>query len=349
MKFLISGNFLGKPIVGLTRKAYEYLQQVNGFAKEFDIALIVPEELKQYTKPFNNLKVIVEGKNTKGWNSNVAMKYAQKNNMCYVNFTSPLATIHNAVTSMDDIRYMEKYQGQYYDDLKFRIKLGFMAKVGTSKARKILTVSEFSRNRISNVFHVNKDKIEVIPNGWEHLENITPDMSIFEKYPSIEKGNYYYTLGSLAKHKNHKLISKLAENNRQNQFVITGGIDPEIFSEGSNIESNDNLIFTGKLSDEAVKALMMNCKAFIFPSLYEGFGIPPLEALSCGAQVICSDIPVLKEVFSTSVHYIGIEEYDVDLDSLLEELVDSPEEVLKKYSWKVAGEKLYNLFSELSK
>ena len=88
---------------------------------------------------------------------------------------------------------------------------------------------------------------------------------------------------------------------------------------------------------------MQQCKAFIHPAIYEGFGIPPLEAMSCGASVIVSTATCLPEIYGKSAHYIDPLNYDVDLDALLAEPVAAREDVLGKFDWQREGEKLLEL------
>jgi glycosyltransferase involved in cell wall biosynthesis len=99
----------------------------------------------------------------------------------------------------------------------------------------------------------------------------------------------------------------------------------------------------GFVSDEQVKSLIQNCKAFIYPSIYDGFGIPPLEALSQGAKVICSCAACLPEVNRNSVHFIDPYETDVDIEKILSEKIDDAEEVLNRYSWEKSGHLFYHL------
>jgi glycosyltransferase involved in cell wall biosynthesis len=82
------------------------------------------------------------------------------------------------------------------------------------------------------------------------------------------------------------------------QLVIAGKkgwLTEDLFSFIQNARLDDQLCFTGYLSDEQLCALYSSCSVFVYPSLYEGFGLPPLEAMACGAPVITSNIPVLKE------------------------------------------------------
>ena len=112
---------------------------------------------------------------------------------------------------------------------------------------------------------------------------------------------------------------------------------------------NGNIFFTGYISDSQVKALMKGCRAFIHPAVYEGFGIPPLEAMSCGAQVIASNATCLPELYEDAVHYIDPHDYNVDLESLLQEPVAPPDEILEKFSWEKEAKKLLEILRKLDR
>ena len=86
-----------------------------------------------------------------------------------------------------------------------------------------------------------------------------------------------------------------------------------------------------------MKWYMQHAKALLFPSFYEGFGIPPLEALALGTPVIASDIPVLREVFGDTIHYANQMDYHVNLDKLLQESVEPADRVLEKETWENAA------------
>ena len=93
---------------------------------------------------------------------------------------------------------------------------------------------------------------------------------------------------------------------------------------------------------------MEKCKAFILPSYYEGFGLTPLEALSCGAKVIVARAASLPEIYGNAAHYIDPFNTDVDLDALLEEPVESPDAILEKYSYDTAARQVYELIRVIS-
>lgn len=96
-----------------------------------------------------------------------------------------------------------------------------------------------------------------------------------------------------------------------------------------------------------MKALMKNCKAFIHPAKYEGFGITPMEAMSVGAPIIISNAACLPEIYGNSAHYIDPDVSDVDLNFILSEKVEPSENVLDNYSWRKSAENFANAIREL--
>ena len=180
--------------------------------------------------------------------------------------------------------------------------------------------------------------IKIIYNGWEHYKTVQADKSVFKSYPQLEDKKYYFTLGSLSRRKNLKWVAEYAEKHQEDTFVISGkSIATLVTPELTELQHLGNVILPGYLSDGQVKALMEHCKAFVFPSYYEGFGIPPLEALSCGARIIISDAASLPELYQDCAHYINPDSTAVSLDTLLNEKVSSPKKLLKLYSYDKAA------------
>lgn len=122
-------------------------------------------------------------------------------------------------------------------------------------------------------------------NGWEHMAKVQPDESIFEKMPAVKKGEYFYALGSLAGHKNFKWIREVARRNPDKTFVVAGGKDLRAFGDDTEAKDTHNVFYPGYVSDAENAALMKHCRLFLHPAVFEGFGIPPLEALALGALI----------------------------------------------------------------
>ena len=127
-------------------------------------------------------------------------------------------------------------------------------------------------------------------------------------------------------------------------FVVSGNENNRIFKDKNNEKDVKNLIYTGYLNDGELVTLYKNCKAFIFPSLYEGFGIPPLEAIECGCKnLILSDIEVLKEIYGNNAVYIDTKNYIKLPEKLIEADID---ELLEKSSWKKTATLIINVLNE---
>ena len=197
-------------------------------------------------------------------------------------------------------------------------------------AQQVFTVSDNQRHLISEKLGIPLDKIGITYNGWEHMKNVTPDESIFDKMPGVKKGEYFYALGSLAKHKNFKWIREVARRSPDKTFVVAGGKDLRAFGDDAEAKDTHNVFYPGYVSDAENAALMKHCKLFLHPAVFEGFGIPPLEALALGAPVALANATCLPELYSDTARYFDPYDYDVDLDALAAQPVAAPDEVLKK-------------------
>ena len=236
---------------------------------------------------------------------------------------------------------------QWYNNLYGRLSTiwhGLMKFSTFHFAKKILTVSNFSKDEMIRVCKAKEEKIYVLGNGWQHYNRVGFDDRIFDKFSQLIRGEYYFAASSLTPQKNFKWIYEVAKKNRNCIFAIAGKVEGLSIDKGET--KPENIIYLGFVSDEEMKSLMKGCKAFIHPALYEGFGITPMEALSTGAELIISDAACLPEIYGKSAHYIDPYNTDVDLDRLLEEPVDPANKVLDNYSWEKFAGMLYNLLIE---
>lgn len=204
-------------------------------------------------------------------------------------------------------------------------------------ARRIFTVSDYSKREIAREYHVDPRRISVLGNGWEHMLRIEEDEGVFADFPQLVRNSYFLMLGSLSRYKNVEWVLRSAAAHPGAVYVIVGG---DMASSPVARERRENLIFTGYLSDGRVKALMANCRALVFPSFAEGFGIPPLEALALGRPVIAAKTSCLPEIYGSAVHWIeNPADYSkTDPEELLRSLVTPAADVLSRHSWaKVAA------------
>ena len=168
-----------------------------------------------------------------------------------------------------------------------------------NKSQKIYTVSNFSAQRIKANLNLKNKEIKVTYNS-------VPEWFINVKTKKVKKEDSILFVGNIKKHKGLRTLLNafeiLNKTKPELKLIIVGNADN--FRTGDNeipslIEKfpKDKIQFTGKISNEELKQYYQTCKLLVQPSLYEGFGMPPLEALTSGTNVVISDIPVFKEIY----------------------------------------------------
>ena len=251
-----------------------------------------------------------------------------------------------------------RYKNNYLTvhDVAFKEKLPYLGKLWTLKqrasfrlqiyrARGIFTVSDFSAERIVKCYPRLKVKpVRVYP-GAEHI------YALKEKVVEGLPEEFYFSSSSVHPNKNFQYVLALARNNPDKYFVVSGKkrFDFDDYIKENNIK---NCLFTGYVSEENLMWLYSHCKAFILPSLYEGFGITPLEALKAGCKKLyLSDIPVFREVYGEVAEFFDPRDYvcTAQLSSENELGTDIIEGFLKNFSWdKVAAAIAENVTSRES-
>ena len=218
----------------------------------------------------------------------------------------PLYIPKNLIVTIHDLRPFTEYWDRNY--IKKKIYEWYF-KRAIKNAKKLITDSKHIKEEILKDFPEIEFKIKVI---YPFIDNkFLNKVNNKNQYNKIVTGDYILFIGSRKKHKN---LSQLiyAFNSIKDSFpnlklVIAGKKDSrvddiDLLKEKFNIK--DRLIEIISPSDEKILCLYKYAKAFVFPSLYEGFGLPPLEAMACGIPVIVSNIPVLKEICGDAAYFV---------------------------------------------
>jgi glycosyltransferase involved in cell wall biosynthesis len=168
----------------------------------------------------------------------------------------------------------------------------------------IVTVSKFSRDQIVKHLRADPDDVMIMEEGADHIGRMGEDAGILATY-GLRKDDYVLVVGNLAAHKNLPALGALAQQlaGRSTRLVITGGMGGAAFQAVGQAALPQPATYVGRVSDEALKSLYQNAGCFVFPSLYEGFGLPVAEAMACGCPVVASDIPVIRELFDGAVMF----------------------------------------------
>ncbi|RQE14809.1 glycosyltransferase family 4 protein [Lactococcus lactis] len=343
-KIIINGKFMADRMQGIVRYAREITSELDHICNDMDIELVVPEET-EIDLVLENIKVVSFGKHHGiAWEQMDFAKYVRKHKdavaLNYCNVAPIFAPA--GITVIHDIMYKVN-PGDYSS---FRNRLSrmwhvYQYRLVTKREKKVVTVSNFSKSEIERIYPVVHGKMEVVPNGWQHVLKYKDNPNWEEKYAFLSSKQYFFSLSTLAKNKNGKWIIEVAKKNPKEVFAIAGK-----YYETEDIKIPDNVHMLGFISDEDACSLIKNCRAFIHPSLYEGFGIPPLEALALGAQVISSNSTSLPEVLGKSARYIDPRNTNVSLENILDTEVENRSVALERYAWNKSAEKLLKILRE---
>ena len=336
--YAVDGAFLTQRVSGIQRYSLELLAEIDKQIRPGGLELIVPEGVKA---PLYQRIRVVEYGNRSGmaWEQLDYPTYLRTNGrlgLCTCNVI-PLKGFRG-IAVVHDVCY--RARPDFYTTSRARLsaawhKLQYRAIART--CQQIVTVSQFSRRELKKYYGVSPDRVTVVPNAWQHMERIQADETVFSRWPKLERGKYYFSMSNLMKNKNFPWVLQAAKHKPNTIFAIAGGGDLAAAAGEKGLQIPGNVLCLGYVSDGEAKALMANCKAFLFPTLYEGFGIPPLEAIACGApRVLVSDTPCMREVYGSHADYI---ELDVNHGSV-DDVIPGHDAagVLARYSWeKSAG------------
>ena len=179
---------------------------------------------------------------------------------------------------------------------KFRAAYGFLIPRLCKRADLTVTVSEFSRREIGTLYGADVSAMPVCYEGGDHILAIAPDLSVLDRL-DLRGRKFFLGVGVDSSNKNIRRVVEAFHEAKlgDTMLVLTGARDPRVFGELTEIHSED-VRMVGFISDEELRALYEHALGLVFPSLYEGFGLPPVEAMTCGCPVIISNQPALVEV-----------------------------------------------------
>ena len=305
-----------------------------------EITLISPKKInidaKQITIPFPRLWTQIR----LSWEVLVNKKI---NNLFIPSHLLPLISPKNSTITIHDVAW--KHVPKSYGFLS-KLYLEWGTKFAVKHAKKIITPSEVTKNDLIKFYKTNSKKINVIPLGFEYKNVGNTDLYSIPK--NIKSQSYFLFLGRLEHKKNTdtliKAFSSFAENNKDVKLVLAGstGRGGKEIINNIPVKLRERIIMTGYVSEKQKHVLLKNALCFIFPSRYEGFGIPLLEAMSYNLPIIASNIPTSKEIAKENALFFETENAN-ELTELMEKvliqnnndnLIINHQKTLEKYSWK---------------
>ena len=266
-----------------------------------------------------------------------------------------------SVSVIHDINFVHRPQDLPYLTRKYYN--GFFPKFA-QKAYKIASVSEYSKQDIIKQYSVAENKISVVYNGCNEMYKPVDEkikIKVKQKYTSGK--DYFIFIGTLHPRKNiARLFKAFEEFKKETQsdfkLLIVGTkmfMTKDIEEAYSNSNFKDDIIFTGRLSSEILHHVLASAYAMTFVPLFEGFGIPLIEAMNCGVPVISSDKTSLPEVAGDAALYADPSSPDSIKDAMIKitedenlrnQLIDKGNIRKELYSWDKTADKLWDVIEK---
>lgn len=261
------------------------------------------------------------------------------------------------ITIIHDLQ--AKHYPQYFNILRITW-MKFSWKNAIKSSKKIIAISEFVKKDILLSYKIPKDRVSVIYDAVLIDRTKCLDIRNLDKY-GIKKNEYYYTVSSLFLHKNIKtVILAIAELKKRNSklffpLVVSGiggkkkkALEELIYENGLQ----NDIIFTEFVSDSERNMLYKNCKVFLFSSIFEGFGMPPIEAMLLEVPVLTTKCTSLEEVTGGLVNYVDNPLDYIEWANRLESNLSIPTSesvnmLMKKYESDEIAEQYVKLLKEV--
>jgi glycosyltransferase involved in cell wall biosynthesis len=226
---------------------------------------------------------------------------------------------------------------------------------GLKKCRYIIAISNFTKNEITTKLNIPKEKIVVIKNGVNReMFHPLSDEKLGESPPLYPKYKKILHVGSEEHRKNFRTLLKafyLVKKKRDDIKLIRIGT-PQHMDLIKSLNLVNDVIYLSDISNKRLLEIYNLCDLLIFPSLYEGWGAPGVEAAACGLPVVCSNIPVFKEIYKDFPEYFQPFDYKTLAEKVLkllsnknlkEIMVKKGFKVVKNYNWKESSNKYLKL------
>lgn len=297
---VINGRFLTRPATGVDRFATELLRAwLPRFSSDAPVKMLVPSQSDARVATGLNLSLSKVGTLSGHlWEQLELSGHCGDDMLLSLCNTGPitrrrqLAVLHDAGVMARPRTYSFAFRNWYR-----WLFAGLMKHAGI-----VATVSRFSAGELMRHVGGRASSIELIFGAGEHVLRTPADTRILERL-GIAGRPYVLAVGSLTPNKNFSGVVRAASRLRDLdcRIVAAGGANSRVFGEVD--VARDALIMAGYVTDGELRALYENAACFIFPSFYEGFGLPPLEAMHCGCPVIVSDRASLPEVCGDAAVY----------------------------------------------
>jgi glycosyltransferase involved in cell wall biosynthesis len=317
-ELLVNGRFLTRPSTGVDRFAIELLRAYALREPGVTLRALLPAASAPVGSVPPGLQLAHAGRGRgHAWEQFVLPGLAGDEPLINLCNTAPvlrerqMVVIHDAATLANPGNYSLAFRSWY------RVMLGALMR----RTRVVASVSRFSADELMRHLGARARGVEVIHEGGEHILRESSDASVIERLV-LNGRRFVLAVGSQSHNKNLAAVvdaMKLLDD--PNLLLVAAGGNNRVFAAAAI--SDPRLVSTGYVTDGQLRALYEHAACFVFPSFYEGFGLPPLEAMCCGCPVVASERASMPEVCAEAALYCDPAD-PATLAKQLRRVLDSP-------------------------
>lgn len=295
-RLFVNARFLTQDVTGVQRYAVEISKRLKVLRP--DARFLTPRGVK-HPELAAQLGAETTGRLTgHTWEQSELLARTYSGALLSLCNTGPLAhprqvvTLHDAAAFAVPEAYSRTFRSWY------RVLFNGLKR----SAKGLLTVSQFSQRELGRYCGIRPERLKVVYEGREHILATPADPGILARY-RLSKRPYLLAVGSSSPHKNFGTLVRALEKLGQTDFgvVIAGGSNPRVHAASGSL--SESVTHVGYVSDGELRALYEHAAGFVHPAYYEGFGIPPLEAMTLGCPVVVSNAASLPEVCGDAALY----------------------------------------------
>ena len=367
-KIIVDSISLLSPLTGIGRYTYEISKELLSKKDDFDVTFFYGYHSKKLLQPTTNSEI----KNIKSLltKNQFIKKVARKVLMFTSRIASPTYDIYwqpnfipndgvkakKIVTSVHDFSFILHKEYHPKERIEYFEKYFF---TNVAKSDMIITGSEFSKQEILEQLNFYNEQVQVIYHGINHdLFKIYNDSKVNFELPE----KFIFSVGSIEPRKNLagllKAYNSLNKEFKKEYKLVLAGFKGWENEEIINLieQDKENIHYLGFVSDSELAKVYNLASLFVFPSFYEGFGLPVLEAMACGTPVLCSNTTSLPEVGGDAVVYCDpnnvndiAEKMEIVLsdEKLQQEVIEKGLKRVKQFTWEKAAQEHLRVFRNL--
>ena len=300
-RFAVNARFLTRPASGVDRVAIELIRALAGRSDVAGLALLHPARGALHLGWLDTLAPAVRDKivlhplgQRRGhlWEQIDLPRALPDLTLLSLCSTGPVLRRNQAVMIHD----AQVWDAPQSYSVAFRMAYRLLLPMVARTARHVLTVSQFSARRLEARGIAPRDQPKVVLNGADHILRISPDKDVLSRH-GLARGDYLLAIGNLAPHKNLAMLVAAAADRPAGapDLIVAGGMNGKVFAD-AGLKAARGVRFIGRVSDAELRALYDGAIALAFPSLTEGFGLPPVEAMLCGCPVVATSGGAVPEI-----------------------------------------------------